>query len=94
MFEGTNWALSRGAHWAVVGANGSGKTLFAEAIRGGLPRVRGEMVYGFSAGGGLARFGTGVLPGVFCLAVAGGRVKVGGGLDYDVVSGHRSGIAE
>lgn len=54
VFEDTNWALSRGAHWAVVGANGSGKTLFAEAIRGGLPLVRGEMVYGFSAGGGLA----------------------------------------
>jgi len=47
IFEHTSWAFHRHEHWAIIGANGSGKTLLAEALRGGLPLVRGELRYHF-----------------------------------------------
>jgi molybdate transport system ATP-binding protein len=45
VFERTTWSVQRGEHWAVVGDNGSGKSLFADAICGRLPLVRGELRY-------------------------------------------------
>jgi molybdate transport system ATP-binding protein len=47
VFEHTTWVFHRHEHWAIIGANGSGKTLLADALRGGLPLVRGELLYHF-----------------------------------------------
>jgi molybdate transport system ATP-binding protein len=47
VFQNTNWTFNRGEHWAVLGANGSGKSLFADALRGKLPLVHGELRYHF-----------------------------------------------
>lgn len=43
VFRRTNWALRRGEQWALIGPNGSGKTLFASALSGAVPVVRGEL---------------------------------------------------
>ena len=41
LFEHTSWVLHRHEHWAIIGANGSGKSLLADALRGRLPLVHG-----------------------------------------------------
>ena len=43
LFRRTTWALRRGEHWALIGPNGSGKTLFACALTGAVPVVDGEL---------------------------------------------------
>ena len=53
IFEHTTWVFHRQEHWAIIGANGSGKTLLADALRGGLPLVRGELRYHFTPPPGL-----------------------------------------
>jgi molybdate transport system ATP-binding protein len=45
VFPHTNWKLSRGEHWAITGANGSGKTTFLEIIEGQWLKIRGEVRY-------------------------------------------------
>ena len=47
VFEHTSWVFRRPEHWAIVGANGSGKSLLADALRGRLPLVQGELRYHF-----------------------------------------------
>src|SRR5580765_4490206 len=47
IFQNTNWIFHRDEHWAVVGQNGSGKSLFADALRGRLPLIHGELCYHF-----------------------------------------------
>ncbi|MCG3148263.1 MAG: hypothetical protein PCFJNLEI_01706 [Verrucomicrobiae bacterium] len=42
LFRNTNWIFRRGEHWALIGPNGSGKTLFASGLTGAVPVVRGE----------------------------------------------------
>jgi len=42
LFRNTHWAFRRGEQWALVGPNGSGKTLFASALAGAVPVVGGE----------------------------------------------------
>lgn len=54
VFESCSWTFRVGEQWAVVGANGSGKSLFADALRGRLPLVAGEMRYGFKPPVGMA----------------------------------------
>jgi len=54
VFSRTSWTLFRNQQWALVGANGSGKTLFAEALRGRIPLVGGSLRYGFRAPHGLS----------------------------------------
>lgn len=54
VFENTFLDLSRSQHWAVVGRNGSGKSLFGDALRGRLPLVRGDMEYHFKPPAGLS----------------------------------------
>lgn len=44
IFQNTNWTWRRHEHWAVLGANGSGKSLLADALRGHLPLVGGQLV--------------------------------------------------
>jgi molybdate transport system ATP-binding protein len=47
IFPDTSWTLRRGEQWAIVGANGSGKSLLADGLRGHLPLVQGELRYHF-----------------------------------------------
>ena len=47
IFEHTTWVFQRHEHWAILGANGSGKSLLADALRGLLPLVHGELRYHF-----------------------------------------------
>ena len=54
VFEHTTWVFHRQEHWAIVGANGSGKSLLADALRGRLPLVHGELRYHFRPPPGLA----------------------------------------
>jgi molybdate transport system ATP-binding protein len=54
VFAHTSWTLHRHEHWAILGANGSGKSLFADALRGRLPLVHGELCYHFRPPPGLS----------------------------------------
>ncbi len=54
VFPGTNWSFNSNEHWAVLGDNGSGKSLLADALRGQLPLVGGELSYRFRPPRGVA----------------------------------------
>jgi molybdate transport system ATP-binding protein len=54
VFEHTSWVFRRPEHWAILGANGSGKSLLSDALRGRLPLVQGELRYHFQPPPGLA----------------------------------------
>ncbi len=54
VFPNTSWVFGRDEHWAIVGANGSGKSLFADALRGRLPLVGGDLNYQFPPMSGLS----------------------------------------
>jgi ABC-type cobalamin/Fe3+-siderophores transport system ATPase subunit len=54
VFEHTSWVFRRPEHWAILGANGSGKSLLADALRGRLPLVHGELRYHFQPPPGLS----------------------------------------
>ncbi len=47
VFRRTDWSFRRNEQWAIVGRNGSGKSLFAAALQGILPVVEGEVEYHF-----------------------------------------------
>ncbi len=47
VFRNTHWIFRRDQNWALIGANGSGKTLLARAIAGELPVAEGDIRYGF-----------------------------------------------
>jgi molybdate transport system ATP-binding protein len=53
VFENTSWVFHRNEHWAIIGTNGSGKSLLGEALRGQLPLVHGELKYHFRTPPGL-----------------------------------------
>lgn len=46
LFPGTNWSVSRGEQWAVVGLTGSGKSTLLRAICGEVPACAGTIEYG------------------------------------------------
>jgi len=54
VFENSSWVFHRHEHWAIIGANGSGKSLLADALRGRLPLVQGELRYHFQPPLGLS----------------------------------------
>jgi molybdate transport system ATP-binding protein len=54
VFENTFLNFCRNQHWAVVGQNGSGKSLFGDALRGRLPLVHGDLKYHFKPPAGLS----------------------------------------
>jgi molybdate transport system ATP-binding protein len=54
VFRNTTWTFYRHQQWAIIGANGSGKTLLADALRGRLPLVGGELRYHFQPPPGLS----------------------------------------
>jgi iron complex transport system ATP-binding protein len=43
ILESINWRVARGEHWAILGANGSGKTSLLRALTGYLPPTAGEI---------------------------------------------------
>jgi ABC-type phosphonate transport system ATPase subunit len=53
VFENTSWVFHRNEQWAIIGTNGSGKSLLGEALRGQLPLVHGELKYHFRTPPGL-----------------------------------------
>jgi len=48
-FEGTNWTMHRGEHWAVVGPTASGKSLLAKALCREISLSRGTIRYFFDS---------------------------------------------
>jgi len=44
LLAGTNWEICTGQNWAILGANGSGKSVLARAVKGDVPVVRGELI--------------------------------------------------
>ncbi len=40
----TCWEIRTGQNWAILGANGSGKSILARAVKGDVPYVRGELI--------------------------------------------------
>jgi molybdate transport system ATP-binding protein len=50
LFPHTHWQIREHERWAIIGPNGSGKTLLARALRGDLPAAAGEIIYHFAAG--------------------------------------------
>ncbi len=47
ILSGLHWEVFKNQHWAITGANGSGKTLLAEAIVGKRPLLKGKLEYHF-----------------------------------------------
>ncbi len=47
IFEQTSWQMRTNEHWGILGENGSGKSLFADAICRSLPLVHGQISYYF-----------------------------------------------
>src|SRR5208282_822213 len=43
ILESIDWRVERGEHWAILGANGSGKTSLLRALTGYLPPTSGEI---------------------------------------------------
>jgi iron complex transport system ATP-binding protein len=43
ILDGVNWRVERGQHWAILGANGSGKTSLLSALTGYLMPTAGEI---------------------------------------------------
>ena len=48
IFAGTSWCWRAGEHWALLGSNGSGKSLLARGVAGITPLCAGEIRYGFA----------------------------------------------
>ena len=44
ILDGVNWRVERGQHWAILGANGSGKTSLLSALTGYLVPTAGEII--------------------------------------------------
>jgi molybdate transport system ATP-binding protein len=47
VFEDTSWTLRKNEQWAILGPNNSGKSLFADGLRGLFPVAQGELQYHF-----------------------------------------------
>ena len=43
ILEGIDWAVERGQHWVILGANGSGKTSLLSTLTGYMPPTAGEI---------------------------------------------------
>jgi len=46
-FSGTNWDFFDDEHWAIIGANGSGKSILARTLCGQIPVIKGKIIYHF-----------------------------------------------
>ena len=43
ILQSIDWRVARGEHWAIIGANGSGKTSLLRVLTGYLPPTHGEI---------------------------------------------------
>ena len=48
LFEGTSWHIRTDERWALVGANGSGRSTLARALCGQVPVIAGQITYHFA----------------------------------------------
>lgn len=55
LFENTSWEIQYNQHWAVIGKNGSGKSIIVNAICRDVPVVRGKIHYFFGEEGNKSR---------------------------------------
>ena len=53
IFPGLTWCWEGDEHWAIIGRNGSGKSLLADGLRGRLAATGGEVRYHFRPPAGL-----------------------------------------
>ncbi|OPY84389.1 MAG: putative ABC transporter ATP-binding protein YlmA [Syntrophus sp. PtaU1.Bin208] len=44
LLPGTFWEIRTGQNWAILGENGSGKSVLARSLKGDVPIVRGELI--------------------------------------------------
>ncbi|SEM15899.1 molybdate transport system ATP-binding protein [Syntrophus gentianae] len=44
LLPGTFWKIRTGQNWAILGENGSGKSVLARSLKGDVPIVRGELI--------------------------------------------------
>jgi molybdate transport system ATP-binding protein len=56
IFPNTNWEFYNDEHWAIIGTNGSGKSILVRALSGQIPVVQGKIVYHFLKNRPQARF--------------------------------------
>ena len=54
-FQATDWELKTGQHWGIIGANGSGKSILADALCRKVPIIRGRIQYFFGKDAGKSR---------------------------------------
>jgi molybdate transport system ATP-binding protein len=54
IYRNSDWTYRQGEQWIVRGGNGAGKSIFADALRGRLPLVSGELRYHYRAPQGLS----------------------------------------
>lgn len=70
VFPKVTWQWKPGEQWAILGPNGGGKSLFVQAIQGGLRRFSGEVTHGFDLEAGEARHDGALVPGAGIVEVS------------------------
>ncbi len=48
MLQNSSWRMHSDEHWAILGPNGSGKSTFVRALWGGVPLLKGKILFHFS----------------------------------------------
>ncbi len=48
MLQNSSWRIHSDEHWAVLGPNGAGKSTFVRALWGGVPLLKGKILFHFS----------------------------------------------
>ncbi len=48
MLQNSSWRIHSDEHWAILGPNGAGKSTFVRALWGGVPLLKGKIVFHFS----------------------------------------------
>jgi molybdate transport system ATP-binding protein len=48
IFQNSSWRIHSDEHWAVLGPNGAGKSTFVRSLWGGVPLLRGRILFHFS----------------------------------------------
>jgi molybdate transport system ATP-binding protein len=48
MLQNSSWRIHSDEHWAILGPNGAGKSTFVRALWGGVPLLKGKILFHFS----------------------------------------------